>query len=59
VISSRKPATLLAGAVMRVILTTWHHPAPYGLTIGPIAKIGLDTQLSGNAVAATPEQVLY
>ncbi len=54
-VSSRKAATLTAGASIPIILTTWKYQnQPYGMSIGPLAKIGLDTPLSSGLVAGVP-----
>jgi hypothetical protein len=46
-VSSRKAAALNAGASIPIVVSTWKYlHQPYALTLGPIAKIGLDTPLS-------------
>ncbi len=53
-VSSRKAATLAAGTVLPIILTTWNYQhQPYGLSLGPLATIGLDTPLSSSVQTGT------
>ncbi len=59
-VSSRKAATLTGGVSIPFVVTTWKYLGyPYALTVGPIAKVGLDTPLSATlttGVQATSSQ---
>lgn len=49
-VSSRKAATLTAGASIPFIFSTWtYQNKPYSLSMGPLAKIGLDTPTDSSA----------
>lgn len=51
-VSSRKAAALNAGASIPIVVSTWKYlHQPYALTLGPLAKIGLDTPLSSGLVS--------